>query len=231
MKWLVVLFALFVHGQVTAAGLCIKDNNGEFTNRCIGGWNGATDVVAYGGALAAMLDKFRMVIGFDSYTDDRRWFGYICNFDSGGAPDDDPSYPREPSTGCSYEVPTLSAVNTPQVHAFYYTLKTANKLATKLEQMILPSIKYYYTYGEDGKDSTKVDKARACETTQYHRKMATLWSNFASSFQQDYDAYDDIYRKKIYKHWFQATKRLYGFYANRMKRLLRNIKREYRCEV
>ena len=228
MKWLVVVLSLFVYGQVSAAGLCKKNDNGEFINSCIGGWNGATDVVAYAGALAAMLDKFKISIGFDSYTDDRRWFGYICHFDSGGAPDDDP---REDSTGCNYEVPSLSDVNTPQVHAFFYTLKIGNKLSTKLEQMILPSLKYYHTYGEDGKDSAKVDKRRACSTIHYHRQIALLWSNFASSFQQDYDAYNDPYRKKIYKNWFQSTKRLYAFYANRMKRIMRNIKREYRCEV
>ena len=227
MKWLVVVLSLFVYGQVSATGLCKKTDEGV-SGSCIVGWNGATDVAAYGGSLAAMLDKFFMIIGYDSYTDDRRWFGFICAMDIGGAPDDDP---REDSTGCSYDVPSLSNINTPMVHAFYRTLETGRKLSKKLEQMIQPTFKYLTEYGEDNNVPVARDKKNACAIFHYHRKMAPLWNNFATSFQQDYDAYNDRHRKKIVKNWFQANKRLYGFYANRMKRLLRNVKREYRCEV
>lgn len=223
MKWLVVLFALFVHGQVSAAGLCKKNDNGEMTNKCIAGWNGATDHLAYAGALSAMLDKFLSIIVYDSYDNAGYWFGMRCRVDPGDLTID----PPEPSIGCTGVRIYDSVINSSLSISFHRTLKTASVLMDELN-WVNPALSYRVS---SFNVPAKNDKEAACSVIASHQGIAPLWIAFADSFRQDYDAYNDQYRKKLYKNWFQGIKRLYGFYANRMKRLARNIKREYRCEV
>ena len=223
MKWLVVVLSLFVYGQLSAAGLCIKNDDGEFTNNCIVGWNGATDYIAYAGALSAMLDKFTSAIFYDSFENQRNWFGVRCRIEPGVHDADPPEAP----TGCTARTLTEESKNISLATSFQRTLETADPLIDELS-WTAPALQFRNSSYHSPR---KNDKSAACNTMMNHLGIAPLWTAFASSFQQDYDAYNDPYRKKIFKHWFQAIKRLYGFYANRMKRLSRNIKREYRCEV
>ena len=57
-----MLFSLFVHGQVSAVGLCKPATDGEgLSSDCIGGWDGASNAVAYAASLSAMIEKLAMV--------------------------------------------------------------------------------------------------------------------------------------------------------------------------
>ena len=223
MKWLLVLASLFIHTQVSAAGLCIKDDNGEMPQRCIVGWNGVTNQIAYAGALSAMIDKFTTIIAYDSYINHGYWFGFECLVDSGvPATDEDPAEPPGGCTGAArYYTETI---NVPLATAFQRTLTAGRALIMKLQ--FGPAL-YYRNYTTNVPE--KIDKSDACRSVTTYLGIAPLWRNFADSFQRDYDSYKDKYRKKIFKHYFQATKRLYGFYANRMKKLMRQVKREYNC--
>lgn len=223
MKWLVVLFALFMHGQLSAVGLCKKTDQGV-SNNCIAGWNGATDQLAYAGALSAMIDKLGTVIVYDSYANHGYWFGLECKVDPGyPATEEDPA---EPPGGCT-RLPTFEeTINVPQATAFQKTLRSAHVLIIELNPSRILTYRGYATNVPE-----KNDKTDACNSMNTYLGIAQHWNNFATAFQQDYDAFNDRYRKKIFKNYFQAIKRLYGFYANRMKRLMKNVKREYRCEA
>ena len=223
MKWLLVLASLFIHTQVSATGLCIKDDNGEMSQKCIAGWNGVTNQIAYSGALSAMIDKFTTVIAYDSYHRHAYWFGFECLVHPGyPATGEDPA---EPPEGCTGSARYTETINVPLATAFQRTLTAATALINELQ--VYPALIY--------RDSStnvpeKIDKGDACRSVTTYLGMAQHWNNFANNFQQDYDAYDDKYRKRIFKNYFQAIKRLYGFYANRMKRLMKGVKREYRCD-
>ena len=220
MKWLIVLASLVMHEPVSAAGLC-KPTGDNRKAECIAGWKGATDVVAYAGALNAMIDKLIMSIIYDSYTDQRRWFGFYCNRTKGDRDAD----PPQPPGGCQLDTPSVSSVSEPLANAFWSTLDKADKLELRLRELVHPTLDFITFF-----DPEKHDKISACNAEYYHTRIASYWNDFATAFRQDYDAYDDKYRKRIFKNYFQAIKRLYGFYANRMKRVMKTIKREYRCE-
>ena len=223
MKWLVVLVSLFVHTQVSAVGLCKPTADDEgMSNKCIGGWNGATKSLAYVGALTAMLEKLQVVIIYDSYAHSKYDFGHLCEV-SAGNPDVDPPIPAR---GCLNHMPQQSDINTSLASAFHRTLDTSQALFKKLEGVVTAQI--YYEIGSSNNPEIR-DQISACQTRSIHKKIAGYWNNFADNFQRDYDAYQDKYRKKIFKHYFQAIKRLYGIYANRMKKLMRKVKREYDC--
>ena len=79
MKWVIVVASLFMHTQVSATGLCLPTADGEeLSRKCIVGWNGVTNYIAYSGALSAMIDKFTTVIAYDSYVNHAYWFGFEC---------------------------------------------------------------------------------------------------------------------------------------------------------
>ena len=223
MKWLVVLFSLFMHTQVSAVGLCKPTADGEGAiSMCIGGWNGATKAVAYSLALQSMLEKLLVVITYDSYVNNSYVYGAMCYINTG----DYENNPPIPSTGCMGHMPLKSAINASLTTAFHRTIKTSRKLEAKLLAIATSQVTYY---GGVHNSPERQDELHACNTRHIHKRVASLWADFADNFQRDYDAYQDKYRKKIFKHYFQAIKRLYGIYANRMKKLMKKVKREYDC--
>ena len=226
MKWLLVLCSLVVGGQVYAEGLCkpLADGKGA-SNDCIADWEGAENAVAYAGALAAMLGKFSYAIVYDSYEHHGYWFGYKCIADIGNPNEDPPEQPR----GCLTPSAPNTDINVSLTNAFHRTLDTANRLLTKLHGSVVSQLSY--------EDSSVVnipelrDKIAACDTKNTHNKIAPLWNNFADNYKKDYKAYKDKYRKKIFKTYFTAIKRLYGIYASRMKKLMKKVGRDYDCDL
>lgn len=224
MKWLIVLASLFAYGQVSAAGLCLPTADGEgLSHRCVVGWNGATNYIAYAGALSAMIDKFTTVIVYDSFANHAYWFGFTC-IPSPGYPATEEE-PAEPPGGCTGEVRDKAKINVPLATAFQRTLRASHTLMGELQ--VAPHLYYRFS----GSNVPEInDKKEACKSMTTYSGIAPHWNHFADSFRRDYDAYQDKYRKKIFKHYFQAIKRLYGFYTKRMKRLMRQVKREYNCD-
>ena len=223
MKWLVVLCSLYVCGQAYAEGLCKRLANDQgMSNLCIADWNGSAKVVAYAGALSAMLDKFSYTIIYDSYHNDAYWFGYMCS-------ESLPS-PTEGDThqGCSGKVASKSKINTSLANAFLDTLVTAATLESELEAQA--SLQLRYMSGTRNLPELR-DKLAACGIHRGHREVAPLWNNFADNYQREYRAYKDKYRKKIIKTYFNALKRLYGIYAARMKKLMKKVGRDYDCDL
>ena len=220
MKWLIILFSLFVHTQVSAAGLCKpSEHQGKFD--CIAGWNGATNYVAYAGALAALLDKFSAVIAYDSLVTPDYWFGRRCEIYP-GVPDEDAPAGCQDATG---------EIDVPLINAFHQTLEASDELMSELEKIDKQLSYGHPQFDQGGAEATAkdYDKRYACSAANSVSRVSPLWVSFANSFQQDYNAHDNQYRKKILKHHFQAIKRLYGFYASRMNRLSRDVKREHNC--
>ena len=227
MKWLVVLSSLFVHGQVSALGLCKPAADGEgLSNSCIAGWDGASNAVAYSSSLSAMIEKLVVVIVYDSYANARYNYGHQCIIEPGD-PEADP--PRA-SRGCSKQMPLTADINNSLALAFIRTTISSAPLRSKLDAIAHLQVSYYYKRTINGNVPEMRDKVAACNTVNTHKRIAPLWNNFADNFQRDYDAYQDKYRKKIFKHYFQATKRLYGIYAKRMKKLMKKVNRDYACD-
>ena len=225
MKWLVVVCSLVVGSQVYAEGLCkpLADGKGA-SDYCIAGWDGAENAVAYAGALAAMLDKLTTAITFDSFINQNYEFAPRCKVNEGNPNAD----PPEPSSGCMAESIASSEVNASLVNAFHRTLGSARLLLQETEGTA--KLQLIYRIGT-GNNVQLRDKIAACATRYTHNKVAPLWNNFADNWKKDYKAYKDKYRKKIFKTYFTAIKRLYGIYASRMKKLMKKVGRDYDCDL
>ena len=218
MKWLVVLVALFMHTQVFAAGVC-------HDGKCIGGWDGATIAVSFSGALHALIDKFTTTIVYDSYVNHNLYFGFRCVVNPGYA-GDEVNQP-EPPSGCMSDATKNPppSINVPLATAFKKTLKAADNLLAELDPIIVLS------YNQTSLNAKQYDKIEACRSVTTYLGVASFWNKFNKSFQKDFEAYRGKYRKKIFRHHFQTIKRIYGLYANRMKKLTRKIKSDYNCDV
>lgn len=226
MKWLVVVCSLVVGSQVYAEGLCepLADGKGA-SGSCIADWEGGESAVAYAGALAAMLEKFSYAIVYDAYKNRGYWFGYRCGIDEGNPNED----PPEPPRGCLIPSAPSTDINVSLTTAFHRTLDTAGALEAKLQGAIIASLTYRASSHINFPELR--DKIEACTTRYIHNKVAPLWNNFADNWKKDYKAYKDKYRKKIFKTYFTAIKRLYGIYASRMKKLMKKVGRDYDCDL
>lgn len=123
---------------------------------------------------------------------------------------------------------TRSKINTSLVNAFHRTLGSARQLMNEIDGIAIAQL--VYRIGTDNNVQLR-DKIEACRTRDTHNKIAPLWNNFADNWKKDYKAYKDKYRKKIFKTYFTAIKRLYGIYASRMKKLMKKVGRDYDCDL